>query len=206
MLAAGLSLNLGWVFADGDQPQYADRLFKKAISILETNSSTEGLPAAAAYNALSRLKLKTGEVTAAKELAEKSLKICEGVLDKAHPHTATALESLGDALLAEGKAERAVELYASVLTIREKKFGKDHHLVAETLARRAKAEDILKQPDRALSSLTLAYDLLVKRFGEKLPPVYRWVADAYAVQLRGHGREEEAKAVVANVRPATRLK
>lgn len=110
-LAAALCLNLGVAFAQGGQLDAAERTLKKAVSLLGDGKASETPQAAACFNALSRVKLKQGDTAAAGEWAEKSVTICERRCGKAHPHTATAVESL-----AEAQARAAAEVVEAAQT------------------------------------------------------------------------------------------
>jgi tetratricopeptide (TPR) repeat protein len=206
VIAAALCLNLGVTFAHGEQLGAAEQTLKKALSLLGDLKASETPQVAACFNALSRVKLKQGDIAAAGEWAAKSVTICERRCGETHPHTASAVESLAESQLAAGKTKEASAGFKRVLQIREAKFGKDHPLVAEAVVRSGRAEIASGRCEEGAEQVERGYQLLAKRFGNSIPAEYLWVAEAYVDSLRGAKREEEARRILAAVRKSTPLK
>lgn len=96
--------------------------------------------------------------------------------------------------------------FKRVLEIRSAKFGRDHPLVAEAVARCGRAVVASGRREEVTVQQERGYRLLAKRFGTSIPAEYRWVAEAYANLLRGANREEEAKRVLSAVAKSTLLR
>ncbi|MDE6784003.1 MAG: tetratricopeptide repeat protein, partial [Ruminococcus sp.] len=69
-----------------------------------------------------------GEYDKALEYYEKALKICESVLGKEHPNTATTYNNIAVVYQDKGEYDKALEYYEKALKICESVLGKTHPL------------------------------------------------------------------------------
>lgn len=86
---------------------------------------------------------------------------------------------------------------AKVVQVRQKAFGADHVLVAEALARRAKAARALGHRDQAILQYAAAYRSIRTTYTNAIPARFAWVLTDYAAALRAIGNEAQAKEVEA---------
>ncbi len=103
------------------------------------------------------------------EFSESLFKTAIEIFDKnhmqQHPDYADAMNGLGNLYFNQQLFQKSADAYQSALTIRQMKWGTDHHLVAQCHSQLGNAFFSMGDLDRASAELTTAYDTRVRQLG-----------------------------------------
>jgi CHAT domain-containing protein/Tfp pilus assembly protein PilF len=111
----------------------AERLYTRALTILDNNSADSADLAALALNGLGGVYKAQNKYAAAEQSFRRVLAIVEKKYRPNHVDVGVALNNLGTALTPQGRYDEAEELYRRALTIQEKGLGLTHPYVAQAL-------------------------------------------------------------------------
>jgi eukaryotic-like serine/threonine-protein kinase len=126
--------------------------YQRSLSLGEQQRGPKHLTHANVLVSLSDVLLRQRRYPEALLHAERALELAQE-LGPESPSAATALESMGAILLAQGQAGKASSLYQRAVTLREQAQGAEHEDLAMTLTGLGQCSLALGQPERALALL-----------------------------------------------------
>jgi hypothetical protein len=127
-------------------------------------------------HAVSRLYLGQVGVGGTRRAAESALEMSRRLLGESHIRTASCLETMADVEMSEGHVIASSKLLKQAAEIRSRLLADSSPLIAQTLAKQARAASNMNQMEDALGYSLKAQRALSAAFGSNVPDRYRWVA------------------------------
>ncbi len=142
-------------------------------------------------NRLAAAAWQGGRTKEAKKLSEENLAVTVALLGPDHPRVASALSSLGGALISEDDALGAVEYFRRALTILEKVSGPEAATTAMAMANLGAADLELDRLDEADALISRSQAVRERTLGPDHPRVAQGLSN-FAGLRRKQGRFDEA--------------
>jgi serine/threonine protein kinase/tetratricopeptide (TPR) repeat protein len=152
-------LNLGSSLADADSFDAAEKALAEAEQIVRTRYGDRHPRVATALHTHGIVSYRRGDYGSAADLLAAATEIRAAALPKGNPDLAGSRHDLGEALIAAGRLEAALEQFTIAATMREA-ANESKATIANSLGGRGRAELELGRADAARSSLARAVELM----------------------------------------------
>jgi serine/threonine-protein kinase len=159
-------VNLGWLRRALNDPDSAEALFRRALTLREEKGGEGDLGLATSLEGLGRVLVDRGSLEAADSAISEALRIRLRILPREHHDIAGLLSQRGTVLLRHGRPDQAEPLFREVIEAHSAALGPDHFLVADARNDLALTLQELGRQQEAVEQFRQAWDGYRRQFGE----------------------------------------